>query len=158
MGVDKASYDSKSTYYGAHIGAGYLWKVMDRGEVDLSAKYLWTQMGSDSVRLNTGDPVKFYVADSHRVRVGGRFTYAAAETVSPYGGVYYDYEFDGKVKGSTYGFGIDAPSLKGGTGIAEIGLSIQPSQSKPLFVDIGIQGYVGTREGVTGTAQLRYQF
>jgi outer membrane autotransporter protein len=158
MGVDKASYDSKSTYYGAHIGAGYLWKVMDRGELDLSAKYLWTHMGSDSVRLNTGDPVKFDSADSHRVRAGVRFTYAATEAVSPYAGALYDYEFDGKVKGSSYRFEIDAPSLKGGTGIFEAGLTIQPSPSKLLSVDVGIQGYVGTREGVTGTAQLRYQF
>ncbi|MDR1994802.1 autotransporter outer membrane beta-barrel domain-containing protein [Azonexus sp.] len=157
-GSGKVKYDSGSTYYGLHLGAGYLWKVRDNATVDLSAKYMWTRMGSDSVTLNTGDPVKFKAAGSHRIRAGGRFTFEATEVVSPYFGAYYDYEFDGKARGSSYGFGIDAPSLKGGTGIGEFGLTIKPCKSRPLYLDLGIQGYLGTREGVTGSFQLRYQF
>jgi hypothetical protein len=67
-------------------------------------------------------------------------------------------EFDGKAKATAHGFDIPAPSLKGATGIAEVGLSIQPSRSRPLFLDIGIQGYTGKREGITGNIQIRRAF
>jgi len=158
LGGGNTKYDSSSNYHGAHIGAGYLWKVMGNSTLDLSAKYLWTRTGSDGVMLATGDPIKFHSSDSHRVRTGGRFTYAMEETVKPYLGAYLDYELDGKANGTAYGYKIDAPSLRGATGIAEAGLTIQPSPSGSLFVDIGLQGYVGKREGFTGSAQLRYTF
>jgi hypothetical protein len=44
-----------------------------------------------------------------------------------------------------FGFSIDAPSLRGDTGIGELGLTLKPSQSLPLSFDLGIQGYVGKR-------------
>ena len=49
--------------------------------------------------------------------------------------------------------------MRGSTGIGEIGLTFKPSQSTiPLSLDLGVQGYVGKREGVTGSLQLRFEF
>ena len=59
---------------------------------------------------------------------------------------------------SANGFGIEAPSLNGGTGIGEIGLLLTPSPSLPISLDLGLQGYTGKREGVTGSVQLRFAF
>ncbi|MDR2861427.1 MAG: hypothetical protein LBV07_02610, partial [Syntrophobacterales bacterium] len=59
---------------------------------------------------------------------------------------------------TTYGYAIDAPSLRGGTGIGELGLTLKPSKDLPLSFDLGVQGYVGKREGVTGSLQTRYEF
>jgi outer membrane autotransporter protein len=96
--------------------------------------------------------------DSYRLRLGGRFAYAVNEHISPYVGVAYEHEFDGKAKASTYGYSIDAPSMKGGTGIGELGLTIKPSPTLPLSFDLGVQGYTGKREGVTGSLQLKFEF
>ena len=154
----KADYDSDSAYYGFHLGAGYLWNITDKASLDLYAKYFWTRVGGDSVRLSTGDPVQFKDVDSSRLRGGARFAYAVNEYVSPYIGAAYEHEFDGKARATTYGYKIDAPKLGGGAGIGEIGLSLKPSQSLPLSFDLGVQGYVGKREGVTGSLQIRYEF
>ncbi|GHV49919.1 hypothetical protein FACS1894168_0360 [Deltaproteobacteria bacterium] len=48
--------------------------------------------------------------------------------------------------------------MTGSTGIGELGLTLKPSQTLPLSFDLGIQGYVGKREGVTGSLQARWEF
>jgi hypothetical protein len=73
-------------------------------------------------------------------------------------GLAWEREFGGKVRASTNGLPIAAPSLRGDTGIGEIGLSITPSASLPLAFELGVQGYVGKREGVTGSLRLRIDF
>jgi hypothetical protein len=35
---------------------------------------------------------------------------------------------------------------------------MKPSPSLPLTIDLGVQGYTGTREGVTGSLRLKYEF
>jgi hypothetical protein len=50
------------------------------------------------------------------------------------------------------------PSLQGDTGMGELGCILRPSKNLPLFVDLGVQGYVGKREGVTGSLQVRFEF
>jgi hypothetical protein len=52
---------------------------------------------------------------------------------------------------------LSRPDLKGGTGIGELGLSLKPSPSLPLTIDLGVQGYTGTREGVTGSLRLKFE-
>ena len=59
---------------------------------------------------------------------------------------------------SVYGYAIDAPELKGGSGVLEIGTSVRPSKTMPLTLNVGLQGYVGQREGVAGQASLKYAF
>jgi autotransporter-associated beta strand protein len=155
----KADYDSSSAYYGLHFGAGYLWKITDKATLDLSGKYFWTRQAGDSVRLSTGDEVRFKDVDSSRLRLGVRYAHAVNEyLLSPYVGVAYEHEFDGKARASTNGFPIDAPSLRGDTGIGTLGLTLKPSPGLPLSFDLGIQGYVGKREGVTGSLRARWEF
>ena len=154
----KAQYDSDSAYYGIHVGSGYIWNIMEKASLDLYTKYFWTRVGGDSVKLSTGDSVKFKDTDSHRLRGGARFAYAVNEFVSPYVGLAYEHEFDGKARATTNGFALPAPSMRGDTGIGELGLSLKPSQIVPLSFDLGMQGYVGKREGVTGSLQMKYEF
>ncbi|MDR3087438.1 MAG: hypothetical protein LBU45_05750 [Azoarcus sp.] len=70
----------------------------------------------------------------------------------------YDHEFSGKAKASTNGFKIDAPDFKGGSGMAEIGFTGKPMANKALFIDLGVQGYAGKREGVTESLRVNYFF
>ena len=154
----KADYDSSSAYYGFHLGAGYLWNVTDAASLDLYGKYFWTRQEGDSVTLSTGESLRFKDADSSRLRLGGRFAYALNEYVSPYAGAAWEHEFDGRARATTNGFSIDAPSLRGDTGIGELGLTLTPSASLPLYFDLGVQGYAGKREGVSGSLQARLEF
>jgi outer membrane autotransporter protein len=153
-----ADYDSSSAYYGFHAGAGYVWNLTEAASLDVYGKYFRTRQEGDSVTLSTGDPVKFEDAESSRLRLGGRFAYAVNEYVSPYLGAAWEREFDGRARASTNGFDLDAPSLRGDTGIGELGLTLKPSPTLPLSCDLGLQGYAGKREGVTGTLQARFEF
>jgi outer membrane autotransporter protein len=154
----EAKFDSSSTYFSVHLGGGYVLKFTDKASLDLHGKYFWTRQGGDTVTLSTDDEVKFKAVDSHRARLGTRFAYAVSETASPYAGLAYEHEFGGKARATAYGRSIDAPELKGGTGIAEFGVTLKPSKNLPLSLDLGVQGYVGQREGVTGSLQIKYAF
>ena len=153
-----AGYESSSNYYSFHLGTGYVWNFTDKASFDIYGKYFWTRLQGDSVTLSTGEQVNFKDTNSSRLRGGGRLTYAINEHVSPYIGAAYEREFDGKARATTNGFDIPAPSLRGNTGIGEFGLTLKPSLNLPLSFDLGVQGYTGKREGVTGSLQIRYEF
>lgn len=153
-----AGYDTSSLYAGASAAIGYVWNVSEATTVDVSGKYLWSQLGSDSVRLSTGETVDFEAVTSERIRLGARLSYALSNKVTPYAGAAWEHEFDGKARATTNGLAIDAPSLAGDTGILEAGLTLKPSDDLPLSIDLGLQGFVGQREGVAGSFQARLAF
>ncbi|MDR1227499.1 MAG: autotransporter domain-containing protein [Azoarcus sp.] len=154
----KAKYDARSAYASLHVGMGHIWQINETAAVDLYGKYFWTHQQGDSVRLTTGDPVKFSAIDSHRARLGARYIRALDKTLDAYAGLAYEHEFDGKAKAKTNGYRLDAPALEGDTGIAELGMTLKPAPTRPISLDIGLQGYVGQREGVTGNVRVRYEF
>ncbi|MDL2268049.1 autotransporter-associated beta strand repeat-containing protein, partial [Desulfovibrio sp. OttesenSCG-928-G15] len=153
-----ADYESSAPYYGLHLGAGYVWNINEKASLDVYGKYFWTRQEGDSTSLSTGESLRFKDVDSHRLRTGARFAYEVNEYISPYIGAAWEHEFDGKAKATTNGNRIDAPDMKGSTGIGELGLTVKPSQNLPLTFDLGVQGYTGKREGVTGSLQFRWEF
>lgn len=140
-----------------HGGLGYVWNINEAASLDLSAKLLWTRQESDSVSVHN-DRVRFKDADSLRTRLGGRFSYAVHEQFAPYVGAYWEHEFDGEQRSTVNGRGINAPDLKGDTGMGELGLSFKPMADSGLSFDLGVQGYTGVREGVTGSFQVKFEF
>ena len=134
----RASYDSSSTYYGAHAGLGYIFPLAEKTSMDISTKYLWTHQNSDSVTV-ANDPIAFKSTDSHRWRNGARINYEMTEQIVPYVGASYEYEFDGKAEAAAYGYAIDAPTLKGGSGSAELGLRYNPAADSALSADLAFK-------------------
>ncbi|GHU91801.1 hypothetical protein AGMMS49925_07930 [Deltaproteobacteria bacterium] len=53
---------------------------------------------------------------------------------------------------------IKAAKFEGETGIGEAGLVFKPSSKSPWLVDLGVQGYVGKREGVSGSLRVGLEF
>jgi len=151
-----ATYDAKAHYYGFHAGIGYDWKLSEKTSLDLSAKYFFTKEKGDDVKLSTGAVVNFEDVNSSRIRLGGRLTSKKSDKVAPYAALSYEYEADGKAKASVLGYAIDAPSLKGSTGIGELGVTLTPTGK--LTVDLGVQGYAGKRQGITASLRVKYAF
>ena len=149
-------YDSSSAYIGTQFGLGSIRKITARRTLDLYSKYLWTHQNSDRVTLSTGEPVRFESINSHRLRLGGRSNYTVNRRVSTYVGAAWDYEFDGAARATANGFDIAAPSLRGSTGMGELGMSLRATSTMPLAFDLGVQGYTGKREGVAGSLQVRW--
>ncbi|MDR2789236.1 MAG: autotransporter outer membrane beta-barrel domain-containing protein, partial [Candidatus Accumulibacter sp.] len=155
----RAAYDSAARYVGAHVGAGYQWNLSESAALDLYARYLWTHQGGDTVRLSTGDPLKFEAVDSQRTRLGARWKQTVAQGTDFYLGAAWEREYDGKARAVGNGaYRLDVPDLRGDTGLVEAGVSVTPSPKRPLSLDFGIQGHAGKREGVTGSFRLNYRF
>jgi hypothetical protein len=155
---EQTGFDSSGAYYGGHIGVGYEKKVSDGATVDFYTRLLWTRQEGDSVTLSTGDPVDFDDADSLRWRAGFRFTGASSSLpgVRFYAGAAYEYEFDGDMNATTDGYVIEAPTLKGGSAMGELGLTWAKDGS-PLTIDLGVSGYAGQKEGVAGRLLMNWE-
>jgi outer membrane autotransporter protein len=78
--------------------------------------------------------------------------------LTPYFGAAFDYEFDSEAKSDVNGRSIDSPNVKGAAGLGELGLAFKPSADSGLSLDLGVQGYTGEREGVTGSFQVKLEF
>lgn len=152
---DFYGFDSRSSYWGAHAGAG--WKTRrGEGEWDLYGKYFHTEVDGGSLSIG-GDRFEFSGMTSDRLRLGARYTARAEGVWSPYAGLAWEYEFDGA--GAMRAGGFDAPeeSLRGGTVIGEAGVTWRPSDSR-WRASFLLRGYAGERDGVSGTAQISYSF
>lgn len=154
----RGEYDSKSNYVTAMAGVGYAWKIDEKQLLDFYGRYNWTHLGSDSVMMGM-DRLELSSLHSSRVRLGARYNYAYKPNVKPYVELAYAHEFAGTASGVAYNKAIDEPSLKGGTGILEVGLNIKPSATNQAWtVNLGVQGYVGQRQGAGAEVKVRYAF
>lgn len=53
---------------------------------------------------------------------------------------------------------MPAPALKGDSGVFELGVSFTPGADSAFSLDLAAQGYVGARQGMSGSLQLKYEF
>ena len=153
-----AEFDTDTPYYNLHAGLGYLWNITEDHSLDIYGKYYWTRVLGTDETLNTGDHVDFDDITSSRTRLGARYAYQATEHVSTYIGAAWEHEFEGVSDSSVFGYDIDSPKIRGDSGRGEMGLRFTPTDDLPLTVDIGVQGYAGKKEGVTGSLFVQYEF
>ena len=158
--VNHASYDSKATYWAAHLGIG---KVMDVGKdntLDVYGKYFYSHTGSDNVTVHatSGDEeINFDAVNSHRLRIGTRLTHALNEKNRIYGGLAWQYEFKGDARATYNGGSTPSPSVKGSSGMMELGWQVKPGKS-PMTIDLGVTGWVGKQRGITANLQANWTF
>lgn len=150
-------YEDKSTYYGAHVGLGKMIEVNKKTSLDVYGRYFYAhQAGSDFEVL--GDEVTTASVSSERLQLGCRVTRQTAPHVSYYGGAAWEYEFDGAADMAVAGAGLAAPTLKGSSGIIEMGVRLEPAKASRITLDLGAQGYFGKRRGFSGGQQVNYSF
>ncbi|MDR0440512.1 MAG: autotransporter outer membrane beta-barrel domain-containing protein [Candidatus Accumulibacter sp.] len=153
-----ARYDTHATYIGLHLGVGRVWNVQARNKFAFYGKYLYARLGSDSVRLGTGGPVKFDAIESRRLRFGGRYSWMLENDTNPYLGLAWEHEFDGRTDGRRYGLPLDAPNVREDTHVVELGVSLYPTLAHPLSIELGIRGYGDKYESTTGSLRMEYRF
>ncbi|WP_147400747.1 autotransporter [Bordetella avium] len=154
----QGSYTSRTSYFSAMAGAGYVVYLNEQSSVDLYSRYTWGKLGANSVMVGNS-ALEFGASQSSRLRLGARYSHISSGTFTPYVGLAAEREFKGDSSGSSSGLDIAQPSLKGNTGIVEVGASMKPWASKQaLSLDMGLQGYVGKREGASGSVKIKYAF
>ena len=154
-----ATYDSSSAYYGAHIGIGKVSKLTDTTSTDIYAKLLYThQQGDSAVMAGSGETYDFNAVDSTRARVGARLSKDYSTRATAYVGTAYEYEFDGEPTATVKGFSTLAPSIKGGSGMLELGYSLKPKAANDPTIDLSLQGWLGKKEGFTTNVNFMWKF
>jgi hypothetical protein len=163
------SYEADSAYVGTHVGLGRVWNLSSRRSLDLYGKYFYLHETGAAVNV-AGALFRFDAMNSHRLRLGGRMSHVVNSRFNAYYGAAWEHEFSGAARASVYGYAIDVPGLRGGTGLGELGLRWAMPLSQrcdpcgalgfalPLSFDLGLQGYMGKREGVSGSLLVRYEF
>lgn len=154
-----AKYDSDAFYSTFHVGTGYTFPMAKAVDMTVYGRYVLTYLDGDN--LNLEGTANKYDADSvttHALRVGMRATGDMLTNAKWRLGLAYEHTFDGDADATVSGIALDAPSLAGNTGILEAGLTMKPSATLPWTVDFGLKGYVGDRQGVTGSAMAVYKF
>ncbi len=156
-GTKYAGYDVSSPYLGGHFGVNYAFKPTDRVTATAYARYQWGYLGSDNARLE-GEQVDFDSTHSNRLRFGARASWELSQRWTPYDGPADDCERSGDARAAVDGERADSPNKRGGSFIGELGVIWRPVETKPLWVNGGIQGSVGKVQGFGANAGCTIAF
>ena len=151
------SYDNASSYFAGHVGVGQEWNLAGGDKIEGYAKYFYSHQAGDTVKLRSGADLEFGDVDSHRLRVGARYTHAVDGGSELYAGLAYEHEFGGDAAAMYQGYSTPSPSLGGGTGILELGYRFAPKDGRVSY-GVNLMGMTGQREGIAGGAQVTWAF
>ena len=153
-------YDSDATYYAAHLGMGKVVQLNDKDTLDYYGKLFYTRQQGDKVTVGTGATYDFDATTSLRTRLGARYTHQLSEKNAFYAGLAWQHEFDGEsnaIVATTLGSAsTPAPSMKGDTGIMELGWRVNNSDKFEL--GLGVNGSIGKQKGVGFHFSLNFSF
>jgi len=123
--------------------------------LDVYGKYFYTKR--DGAEF---DALQHYNLDSVKrsvLRIGARYG-TSNKLWNWYGGLAYEYEFDGKAEGTVNNAAIRAASVKGSSVRGELGLRMEASKTNLWQTDISIYGYGGKYRGLGGNVSVAYMF
>ena len=138
----KAEYDADSLYVTAHVGGGYVFDLNSTG---------------------SGEKLDMDDTTAHTVRLGFSLLGNCTPEVAWHAGLAYEHVFDGDAESTLLVGGsrasLDTPTLEGNSGIVDVGFRYQPGgASDPWTFGVNLKGYVGDRQGVTGSFNALYTF
>ena len=154
---ERLDYDKNSTYYGAGLEIGREWQYHPEYMLDSYLKYRWLHLNGYHAEINGAD-YRLDDIDSHRTRLGTRLNYTAEKTRMPYIGLAWEHEFDGNARGRVFEYSLKDTTMKGDSGVLELGVKFVPSEKSRWNYDFTVEGYVGQREGVMGNFVVNYLF
>ena len=152
-----SSYDGSSSYYASHLGLGKELRIRRGDQLDAYLRYFYSHQAGMNATLSSGEDYTFDSVNSHRLRLGLRYTHRDSPASHVYAGLAFEYEFDGEARASFQGYSTPSPSLKGASGMLEIGYRFAPKGAKVSY-DFNMTGWQGRREGVSGSANVKWMF
>ena len=102
----------------------------------------------------------FDSVNSTRLRIGTRYTKHTAGSGSLYAGLAFEYEFNGDADGTrvtaTRRDATGSPTLKGASGMLELGWLMKPTDRSPMTLDLGLTGWAGRRRGLGAHVSMNW--
>ena len=152
-----ANYDTTNTYYGMQVGVGKDFHVRAADTVSAYVRYAYSHTAGASAHLSSGETYDFDAVNSHRLRIGARYTHGATALSQFYAGLAWEYELDGDARATSQGDSAPSPSLKGSSALLELGYRFAPQGSRMSY-DLNLNGWQGKRRGVTGGVSVKWAF
>ena len=154
-------YETNSIYYGGAATYGYKLMMEEREQLKFYASYMYGHTADSDVNVGGAD-YHFDSVKSHRTRLGVRYMHSdlmEQNKVRPYIGFAWEHEFDGEARadvsvGSST-ISAPAPTMKGNTGIMDIGCTWDTGR---WTVSLGGEMYVGKRRGWNGMLSFTLNF
>ena len=149
-------YDVHANYFGAHVGVGKIFRYNGGKSLDVYGKFFYTKR--DGVEFDAKQHYKLDSVKSSVLRIGARYG-TTDKKWNWYGGLAYEYEFDGDAKGTVNNTtAIRSASIKGSSVRGELGMRMNASEKSPWQVDISLYGYGGKHRGIGGNVNVAYMF
>ena len=155
--IGEVRYDSGTNYWAAHLVVGKAFQIDAKNTLDGYLKYFYSHQAGEDItvqfqNVEMDGRVRFDSVDSHRIRLGTRLTHKVNEKNRFYCGLAYQYEFGGDAQAHYGGNMTPSPSVKGSSGMMEIGWQVKPGVI-PVTIDLGVTGWFGKQRGVTAGLQ-----
>ena len=158
-------FDNTSAYWGAHIGANVDINVTEKLRARPFVSYFYDGRESETFTKHggvvDGSKFDFDTINAHRVQVGSMFEYAYTDTSRPYFGITYEQvikaEAEGAARDAQGKLSLNSSDVEGATGIISAGWSYLNSQ-KDFEFNFGVNGYGGTRNGVSAQMNAGWRF
>ena len=141
-----------------HVGVGKDFRVREGDTVSAYVRYSYAHTAGASAHLSSGETYDFDAVNSHRLRIGTRYTHGGTAQSQFYAGLAWEYEFGGDARATCDGDSTPSPSLKGGSGLLELGYRFAPKADSRVSYDLNLSGWQGKRQGVTGGISVKWAF
>lgn len=157
-------YDRTGVYWGAHLGTHYDWDLTQSIRSRVFLSYFYDGQGDESFDIaGEGDVggahVSYDAIHAHRVQLGSMFEFAVSNTWRPYLGLTFEQILAAEAKGTATDaqgtMDLNSSDLEGSTGILSAGWTYQAGN---FSTELGLNGYAGTRNGVSGQIQANWKF
>ena len=157
-------YDRTGAYWGAHLGTHYDWDLTQSIRSRVFLSYFYDGQGDESFDIaGEGDVggahVSYDAIHAHRVQLGSMFEFAVSDTWRPYLGLTFEQILAAEAKGTATDaqgtMDLNSSDLEGSTGILSAGWTYQDGN---FSTELGLSGYAGTRNGVSGQIQANWKF
>lgn len=162
VGPAGVSYDNSATYYAMHAGVGKVVAINDANSIDYYGKLFWSHQNGSTATLSNGYVYDFEATNSVRTKLGFRYNHNMDVKNTIYAGLAWQHEFNGTANATIHNGGISssapAPSVKGETGILELGWKINPTDISRFEMDLGLTGYTGKQKGVGANVNFLWHF
>lgn len=141
-----------------------MFDLADKVSLDVYGRYIFTYLEGDTVSLGTTDHERLKSEDTktHTMQVGAMLRGTTPENISWRFGLAYEHVADGDAESTVFTktdlVALDIPTLEGDSAIVDLGITMRSKPTDPMALDLGLKGYVGDYQGVTGTVTWSYAF
>jgi hypothetical protein len=132
------SFRGSVPYLAIRLGSHYGWRWREKFPVYLYGKYFWTHPTGKNFPKSE---ISFRAINSHRIRLGGRFSVRSPDRLVPWFDAYYEREMAATARGTGGGEEIPQLSLKGNRVGGGLGFTYRLLSA--LAVDLSLQGSAG---------------